>query len=92
LRDYEYGYDPFWVRAYPYRVELQLPHGFAAEPRILGGTVAAKSRATYRVKLTVEDRAALGAGVRIVPLDITLDGKRHGALFDFIVLGRDTSQ
>jgi len=113
--DYEYLYDPYWVSAYPYRVdltkettqtvkitvrnfrdkpqqhrvELKLPPGVVAEPSVIQGTVAAKSRQTFPVKLTIQDRAALGAGVRIVPFDITLDGKRYGELFDFIVLGSE---
>ena len=112
--NYEYLFDPFWVRAYPYRVdlaveetqtvqitvrnfrdrvqrhriELKLPPGIEAEPKVLEGSVAAMSRQAFDVKLTVKDRAALGAGVQIVPLEIALDGKRYGELFDFLVLGR----
>jgi glyoxylase-like metal-dependent hydrolase (beta-lactamase superfamily II) len=112
--NYEYLFDPFWVRAYPYRVdlaveetqtlqitvrnfrdrvqrhriELKLPPGIEAEPKVLEGSVAAMSRHAFDVKLTVKDRAALGAGVQIVPFDIALDGRRYGELFDFLVLGR----
>jgi glyoxylase-like metal-dependent hydrolase (beta-lactamase superfamily II) len=109
---YEYGYDPFWVSAYPYRVDLsqgpqevaitvrnhqdrpqthrvalKLPAGVTAEPAVLEGSVAAKSRETFTVKLTA-DANAVGAGVRIVPMDITLDGVRKGERFDFLVLAR----
>ncbi len=117
-RNYEYGYDPFWVHAYPYRVdlrkddaqtvkvtvrnfrdtpekhrvELKLPPGIEAEPRVLEGTVAAKSRVTFPVRLTMKDRGVLGEGVHIVPFDITLDGKRNGELFDFIVLGSEAAR
>ena len=52
---------------------------------MLEATVAAKSRQSYPVKLTIVDRKALPQGVQIVPFDITLDGKRHGELFDFVV-------
>ena len=112
--DYEYLFDPFWVRAYPYRVdlaveetqtvqitvrnfrdrvqrhhiELKMPPGIQAEPKVLEGSVAAKSRQVFPVKLTIKDRAGISAGVQIVPFDISLDGKRYGELFDFIVLGR----
>ncbi|MBE7493826.1 MAG: MBL fold metallo-hydrolase [Verrucomicrobiaceae bacterium] len=108
-KDYEYGYDPYWVSAYPYRVDvaqpaevsitvrnfrdtpqqhrvvLQPPPGLQVEPAVLEGSVAPKSRASFKVKLTA-DLNKLPAGVQMVPLDITLDGKRNGQLFDFIVL------
>ncbi|MEQ1860951.1 MAG: MBL fold metallo-hydrolase [Chthoniobacteraceae bacterium] len=113
--DYEYLFDPYWVSAYPYRVdltkadtqtvqitvrnfrnrpqqhevELKLPPGIEAEPRVLKASVAAKSRATYPVKLTAKDRARLPAGVLIAPFDITLDGKHYGELFDFILLAEE---
>jgi glyoxylase-like metal-dependent hydrolase (beta-lactamase superfamily II) len=112
-RDYEYQYDPFWVSAYPYRVDLQqpgthevqitvrnfrrepqrhevrlrLPKGVQADPAVLTGTVDAQSRATYKIKLQANSQV-IEPGVRIVPLDITLDGERHGERFDFLVLGR----
>ena len=106
--NYEYGYDPYWVSAYPYRVDvaqpaeisitvrnfrdtpqqhrvaLQLPPGVKAEPAVLEGTVAPKSRQSFKVKL-IADAATLPAGVQMVPMDITLDGRRYGQLFDFII-------
>jgi len=111
-KDYEYGYDPYWVSAYPYRVDvarpaevsitvrnfrdapqrhrivLQPPPGLTVEPAVLEGSVAAKSRTGFKVKLTA-DPEKLPAGVQMVPLDITLDGKRYGQLFDFIVQGKE---
>ena len=72
-----------------HRVELKLPPGLEAEPAVLEGVVGAKSRQSFPVKIKVMNRAALQAGVQIVPFDITLDGKRYGELFDFIVLGND---
>ncbi len=112
--DYAYLYDPFWVAAYPYRVDLtteetqlvqvtirnfrekpqshrvmlQLPPGISADPIVLEGTVPPKERRTYPVQIKVQDRAALAEGIQIVPMDITLDGKRYGQLFDFICLGK----
>ena len=56
---------------------------------MLEGTVAAKSRQTYPVKLTVTIAPTLPPGVQIVPFDITLDGKHYGELFDFILLGKE---
>jgi len=113
--NYEYLFDPYWVSAYPYRVDLtqadtqtvqitvrnfrdqpqqhrvvlKLPPGIEAEPNVLEGSVAPKSRQSYPVKLTVRSRAALPAGVQIAPFDITLDDRHHGELFDFILLGKE---
>lgn len=110
--DYEYLYDPYWVSAYPFRVDLtkcdtqtvqitvrnfrsspqehrvalKLPPGIEADPPVIEGSVGAKSRQSFPVKLTVKDRAALPPGVQMIPFDITLDGKRYGELFDFVVL------
>lgn len=110
--NYEYGYDPFWVSAYPYRVDLsegrtetvavtvrnfrnepqshrvalKLPPGITAEPAVLEGSVAAKSRRTYHVKLRAKATGSVTPrGVQIVPIDITLDGVRKGERFDFLV-------
>ena len=109
-KDYEYLFDPYWVSAYPYRVDfsqhdvqqvtvtvrnfrnkpqhhkvtLKLPEGVTAEPAILEGAIDRKSRKKFKIKLTV-DRNKVPTGVQIVPLDITLDGKRYGQLFDFII-------
>ena len=55
---------------------------------MLEGTIAGKSRQTFPVKLTVTDRAVVPQGVQIVAFDITLDGKRYGEWFDFVVLAR----
>lgn len=115
--NYEYLFDPYWVSAYPYRVDLtaadtqtvqitvrnfrdtpqqhrvalKLPPGVAADPSVLEGSVPAKSRQGYPVKISVKDRALLPEGVQIAPFDITLDGKHHGELFDFILLGNEAS-
>ncbi|MCB1276563.1 MBL fold metallo-hydrolase [Prosthecobacter sp.] len=110
--NYEYLFDPYWVSAYPYRVDvsketevnitvrnfrntlqqhrvvLKPPPGLKAEPAELVGTVEPKSRQSFKVKLT-PDPDKLPAGVQMVPMDITLDGKRCGELFDFIVLGHE---
>lgn len=110
--NYEYLFDPYWVSAYPYRVDLtkaetqtvqvtvrnfrnrpqqhrvvlKLPPGITAAPAVLEGSIAAKSRQTFPVKLTIANRASVPPGVQIAPFDITLDGKRYGELFDFILL------
>jgi hypothetical protein len=110
-QDYEYLYDPYWVSAYPYRVELShseaqnvtitvrnfrsreqkhhvalaLPPGLTAQPRVLEGIVPAESRRSYEVALTVTDPQLLPKGLQILPMDITLDEKHYGQLFDFLV-------
>jgi hypothetical protein len=111
--NYEYQFDPFWVSAYPYRVDLQqqdrqevtitvrnhknqpqrhrvrlvLPPGISAEPAVLEGTVAAKSRQAFKVQL-VADRDRVPPGAQMVPLDITLDDERYGQRFDFLIQAR----
>ncbi|MFN0077091.1 MAG: MBL fold metallo-hydrolase [Prosthecobacter sp.] len=110
--NYEYGYDPYWVSAYPYRVDvaqpaevnitvrnfrdtpqqhrvaLQLPPGLKANPAVLEGTVGPKSRQSFKVKL-IPNADKLPTGVQMVPMDITLDGKRYGQIFDFIIQARE---
>ncbi|MFT4547897.1 MAG: glyoxylase-like metal-dependent hydrolase (beta-lactamase superfamily II) [Verrucomicrobiales bacterium] len=109
-KDYEYLFDPYWVSAFPYRVdfskhevqtvtvtvrnfratpqqhriELKLPAGVTAKPAVLEGLVPAESRRSFEVELTV-DSDAIPKGLQIVPFDITLDGKRYGELFDFLI-------
>ena len=67
-----------------HRITLRPPSGLKAEPAELVGTVGPKSRQSFKVKLT-PDPDKLPAGVQMVPMDITLDGKRYGELFDFVV-------
>jgi hypothetical protein len=73
-----------------HRVVLQLPPGVKAEPALLEGTVGPKSRQSFKVKLTA-DPALLPAGVQMVPMDITLNGKRYGQLFDFIIQAKEAA-
>ena len=108
--EYRYFFDPFWVRADPYRVpvsagksakfdvlvrnfrdrpqkhriELHAPPGLSAKPGVLEGTVAAGQTGRFPVELVAD--AGIAPGVRIVAFDITLDGHRHGELFDFIAI------
>ncbi len=112
--DYEYLFDPYWVSAYPYRVdfserneqeisvtvrnfrnkaqrhrvELKLPPGLTADPAELEGVIDAKTRKKYPVKLAI-DRDRLPPGVQMVTFDITLDEKRYGELFDFLIQARE---
>ncbi len=107
--DYRYWFDPFWVRAEPYRVHLKpnetkeiklrvrsfrsqnqrhsiaihTPSGLVADPPTFEGTLDPNSQRVLPVRI----RALPGAqpGVRLVGLDITLDGTRYGERFDFVV-------
>ncbi len=107
--DYRYWFDPFWVRAEPYRlsvaagslgeaqvvvrnfrdrpqkhrIEIHAPAGMAASPTVLEGELAAGERRAFPVR--VKPAAGAAAGVRIVGLDVTLDGRRYGEWFDFVV-------
>lgn len=111
-KNYEYLFDPYWVSAYPYRVDLsssdtqtvnitirnhrdapqkhrvvlKLPTGVSAEPAVLEGTLAARSRQAFPVKLTVDRAVAQPiAGPQQVTFDITLDERRWGEMFDFLI-------
>lgn len=115
-KNYEYGFDPYWVSAYPYRVdltetneqtisvtvrnfkdvpqrhsiELVLPEGIEATPAKLEGTVDAHSEKSFTVKLKATRRDGSPktneeTSLQIVPFDITLDGKRYGQRFDFLI-------
>jgi glyoxylase-like metal-dependent hydrolase (beta-lactamase superfamily II) len=107
--DYRYIFDPYWVRAEPYRsviqpgevvdlavevrnfrvqpqthrIEIRTPKGITAEPAFLEGKLGAEARIKFPLRLTAAKDAA--QGLQLVTFDITLDGKRHGQLFDAIV-------
>ena len=114
--DYRYWFDPFWVRAEPYRVavkpgqaetvnihvrnfrsrkqihriEIHTPPDLVAEPSVLEGKLSAESRRVFPIR--IKAAAAAPPGVRIVALDVTLDGQRYGERFDFVVsVGTDSS-
>ena len=65
-------------------MELKLPLGFSAEPAVLEGVLEGEARQKFPTKITI-DRKTASPDLQIIPFDITLDGKRHGELFDFIV-------
>jgi glyoxylase-like metal-dependent hydrolase (beta-lactamase superfamily II) len=107
--DYRYWFDPFWVRAEPYRVaikpgqsatidihvrnfrsraqthriEIHTPPDLAAEPPVLEGKLSAESRRAFPIRIKAGPNVP--SGVRIVALDVTLDGQRYGERFDFVV-------
>ena len=53
--------------------------GITADPPVLHGKTPAKQRTTHRVELRME-RQKTKKGLGIIPFDITLDGKRKGAM------------
>ncbi len=73
----------FRSRKQNHRIEVQTPPGLTAEPRILEGSLGRASRGTFPVRLTAASDVA--PGVHIIALDVTLDGKRYGERFDFVV-------
>ena len=73
----------FRDRDQKHRIELHAPPGLAAEPAVLQGSVRPGAREALPVRLKAAEGAA--AGVGIVAFDITLDGRRYGEWFDFIV-------
>lgn len=107
--DYRYMYDPYWVRAEPYRtvskagessevvihvknflkrgqshrIAVHAPEGITVEPRILEGTIEPGGVKQQSIRLAVG--AGVAAGVKIVALDVTLDGRRYGERFDLLL-------
>jgi glyoxylase-like metal-dependent hydrolase (beta-lactamase superfamily II) len=107
--DYRYWFDPFWVRAEPYRlalrpgdsaeVELRVrnflrhrqthrlaihtPPGVVAHPAVLEGELAGNSRGSFPIRVRAAPDAA--KGTHLLAMDVTLDGRRYGERFDFIV-------
>jgi hypothetical protein len=73
----------FLARPQPYRVAMHCPAGITAEPAVIEGATAAE--AIVRIPLKLKAAADAKVGTHIVGLDITLDGKRYGEWFDFIV-------
>ena len=106
---YPYWYDPFWVRAEPYRIALtpgragdaviwvrnfhdreqahllkfHPPAGVTVEPAVIEGKVDAGSRDSFPLRVTLAP--GTDPGPHLVGIDITLDGRRYGQRFDFIV-------
>lgn len=70
-------------RPQKHRVELALPAGLSADKPIFEGEVPAESTHRFPFKLTAAQNAP--HGVNLVPLDLTINGQRHGQWFDFLV-------
>ena len=76
----------FLKRPQPYRLVVHCPEGLAVEPAVLEGTTPAE--ASVAVRLQIKAAAAAKPGVQIVALDTTIEGKRYGEWFDFVVAVR----
>jgi glyoxylase-like metal-dependent hydrolase (beta-lactamase superfamily II) len=107
--DYRYGFDPFWVRAEPYRITLQpgqtktlnlhlrnfrshkqthrleihTPPGVEVTPTVIEGKLSPLSLRPFPIR--IQARAEVSPGIKIVALDVSLDGHRYGEWFDFVV-------
>jgi glyoxylase-like metal-dependent hydrolase (beta-lactamase superfamily II) len=94
--DYRLWYDPFWVRAEPYRVKVKVGaevevavkvREFApgAQIRVRGGgglrVSPERAEGPFRLKVT----GGGAPGVKLVAFDVTLGGRRLGERFDLIV-------
>jgi len=66
-----------------HRVVFDAASGLTVEPAVLQGRVAGESRVVFPARVRAAADAA--PGVRLIGLDITLDGRRYGELFDAIV-------
>ncbi len=64
-----------------HHIEFHPPPGIIVEPRVLEGKLAPGARGVFPIR--VKAGKDLSPGVRIVALDVTLDGRRFGELFDF---------
>jgi hypothetical protein len=66
-----------------HRIEIHTPPGLVVEPSVLEGELLPESRKAFPIRIKATAEAA--SGVRIVGLDVTLDGHRYGERFDFVV-------
>jgi glyoxylase-like metal-dependent hydrolase (beta-lactamase superfamily II)/dienelactone hydrolase len=73
----------FRKTAQKHRIEIHAPPGLVVEPAVLEGELPGELRRSFPVRVKAAPDAT--AGVRIVGLDVTLDGQRYGEWFDFVV-------
>lgn len=66
-----------------HRLTIHTPPGLVAEPAVLEGELSGQTRQWLPLRVTALPEAA--TGTRIVALDATLDGRRYGEWFDFVV-------
>ena len=73
----------FRARAQSHRIEPHAPPGLSVEPARLVGELAAESRRPFKARIAAAADAK--PGVQIIGLDLTIDGRRYGELFDVVV-------
>ena len=73
----------FRSRPQTHRIELQGPPGLSSQPPAVAGELGPEKRGVFTATLRAAPDAPVG--VQIVALDVTLDGRRYGQLFDLIV-------
>ena len=73
----------FRARSQSHRIEPHAPPGLSVEPARLVGELAAESRQPFKARIRADADAK--HGVQIIGLDVTLDGRRYGEIFDVIV-------
>jgi hypothetical protein len=73
----------FRRREQSHHIEVHAPPGVAAQPAVLEGKLGNETRPSFPLRLTASQDAE--PGVHIVAFDITLDGRRYGEWFDFIL-------
>ncbi|HEX2972083.1 MAG TPA: MBL fold metallo-hydrolase [Tepidisphaeraceae bacterium] len=108
-KDYRCMFDPYWVRAEPYRdmterggtaevkvrvrnfgkgvqkhrIQFHAPEGIRVEPAVLEGQVGPESSGEFPVRVTAGAEAK--DGLRLIGMDMTIDGERYGEWFDFVL-------
>jgi hypothetical protein len=66
-----------------HRIEIHTPPGLVVEPAVLEGRLSPESRRAFAIRVKASPDAE--PGVRIIALDVTVDGRRYGEWFDFVV-------
>jgi glyoxylase-like metal-dependent hydrolase (beta-lactamase superfamily II) len=73
----------FRGRTQSHRIEPHAPPGLSVEPARLTGELPAESRKPFKARIAAAADAK--PGVHLIGLDVTLDGRRYGEIFDVIV-------
>ena len=73
----------FRSRRQEHRIAFDLPEGLSLDRAQVSGELPGESRGAWKLLLRAAPDAA--PGVRILGLDVTLDGRRYGQLFDAVV-------
>jgi glyoxylase-like metal-dependent hydrolase (beta-lactamase superfamily II) len=73
----------FLKKAQEYEIRFHTPPGLKIDPPQVKMRLDSEDRRKVPIRISTEQNSA--TGVRIVGLDITLDGVRKGEMFDFVV-------